>query len=86
MKKNLFEEYMQMIHANKFPEVLDDDLPDHFEAWIGNLDGAEIMERTEDFTKELLSKLGEKVRKYTLPKIEYDGWTWDMIINTIYFN
>ena len=21
----------------------------------------------------------------TLPKIEYDGWTWDMIINTIYF-
>ena len=39
MKKNAqtFEEYLQYIHMEEYPTVLDDDLPDSFNDWVSEL-------------------------------------------------
>lgn len=38
-----FEEYLKEIHAELFPQLLDDDMPDHFDDWLGSLDGEEYI-------------------------------------------
>jgi hypothetical protein len=38
-----FEEYLGNIHAEKFPTILDDDMPDHFDDWLSRLDVSELM-------------------------------------------
>ena len=40
-KKETFEEFLQEIHYQLFPTVLDDDLPDHFDAWLSDMDVVE---------------------------------------------
>lgn len=39
-----YEDYLKDIHFQKHPEVLDDDLNEHFEAWLSGLDGEEWIE------------------------------------------
>lgn len=34
---------MQEIHADLFPSLLDDDMPDHFDNWLGELEGEDYM-------------------------------------------
>ncbi len=51
-----FEEYLQEVHGNKFPTVLDDDLPDHFDDWLGTLDVQEVMDYADLY--------GEEIRKH----------------------
>lgn len=38
MKYKNFEDYLQEKHMEANPMILDDDLPDHFDEWLGNLD------------------------------------------------
>ena len=38
-----FENYLKKIHTLACPSVLDDDLPDHFDNWISQLDGEELL-------------------------------------------
>lgn len=34
-----FENFLKSIHADKYPDsVLDDDMPDHFDQWLENLE------------------------------------------------
>lgn len=33
-----FEDYLKQIHVMKFQSVLDDDLPDHFDNWLIEID------------------------------------------------
>ena len=40
----LFTEYLQAKHIEKYPQVLDDDLPDHFDNWVVELDPAQLIE------------------------------------------
>ncbi len=40
----LFEQYLQEVHNKLFPEILDDDLPEHFDDWLGTLDGEDYIE------------------------------------------
>ena len=44
MKSPTFEDFLRERHAELFPTVLDDDMPDHFDNWLGQLDGEEYME------------------------------------------
>lgn len=37
-----FEDYLKDIHYDNFPTVLDDDIPDHFNSWVGNLNRVEL--------------------------------------------
>lgn len=48
MKPPTFEEYLEERHTELFPTVLDDDMPDHFDNWVGSLDADEVMRYAED--------------------------------------
>lgn len=36
--KESFEDFLGRMHGEEEPMVLDDDLPDHFDHWLSNLD------------------------------------------------
>lgn len=38
-----FEDYLKEQHMNEFPEILDDDLPDHYDDWVGSLDAEDFI-------------------------------------------
>ena len=42
-----FEQYLQDIHADQADGVLDDDMPDSFDDFIGNMDVEEVMKYAE---------------------------------------
>lgn len=56
-----FEKWLEDYHDEIFPEVLDDDLPDHIENWISGLDIADLMEYAEDYGKEMF-QAGKKLK------------------------
>lgn len=42
-RKVSFNEYLQFIHEDTHPEILDDDLPREFDNWISNLESDDFM-------------------------------------------
>ena len=50
--KRTFEDFMQEVHGKLNPTVLDDDQPDHFDDWLGEQDGANVMDWAELYGKE----------------------------------
>ena len=63
--------------------VLDDDMPDAFEAWLEGLDTQEVMDYAEQYGGNIVDQLRELSYKYLSPKLEYDGMTFDMIISKL---
>ena len=51
-KKETFEEFLREMHHEIYPEVMDDDLPDHFECWLYDLDVAKTMEWAEVYGRQ----------------------------------
>jgi len=49
-----FEEYLKLVHANEY-HGLDDDMPDAFNDFLGDLDGEEYIEYGNTFAKMLLT-------------------------------
>lgn len=43
MKKTPFEDFLKEKHYEMFPQLLDDDLPDAFDNWLGTLDGEDYI-------------------------------------------
>lgn len=52
MKEQTFEKFMEDIHYKVFPEVLDDDIPDHFDNWLGTIEVEDMMKWAEIYGKE----------------------------------
>lgn len=52
LMKRTFEQFMQDVHSDLFPNLLDDDIPDHFNDWIGEQDGSNIMDWAELYGRE----------------------------------
>lgn len=48
-----FENYLKKIHILAFPSVLDDDMPDHFDNWISQLDGEELLRYGQLYGEEV---------------------------------
>lgn len=44
IKPKTFEEFLQDRHSAVFTQLLDDDIPDHFNNWMGEQDVDEIIE------------------------------------------
>lgn len=84
MKQDLFEEYLKSRFANDY-QGTDDDMPDAFDTWISELSNEDLIAHAEGFGRSLIIKIGFEARKYTDPKPEYDGITWDSIISKINF-
>lgn len=51
MKLPTFEDYLKDRHAENFPTLLDDDMSDHFDDWVGSLDTDDVMRYAEDAVK-----------------------------------
>jgi hypothetical protein len=52
MKKQTFEQFLaEEVHYKLFPTVLDDDLSDHFDDWLGELDVERLMSWAELYGK-----------------------------------
>jgi hypothetical protein len=50
--KPTFEDYLKERHAENFPMLLDDDMPDHFDDWLGTLDEEDYIKYAEAYGKE----------------------------------
>lgn len=44
-----FEGFLQWKHMEENPMILDDDLPDHFDSWVGDLDAEEFIKYAEEY-------------------------------------
>jgi hypothetical protein len=55
MKQQTFEDYLQDVFMKDYHGI-GDDAPDAYEAFISQLDGAEIMELAEDWGKKEYEK------------------------------
>ena len=79
---NTFSNYLQdmFMESSDSDGIIKDDIPDTFDSWLSDLDGQEYVDYAEDYGKEIYKDLKEKVQKYTDPKPEYSGITWDNII------
>jgi hypothetical protein len=53
--------------------VLDDDMPDAFEAWICDLDVAEVMDYVEEWGKSLIERRILDIETIIACKLPYDG-------------
>jgi len=58
-----FEEYLKEIHAKDYMGT-DDDMPDSFNDFLGNLDGEEYIEHGNAFSKMLLDLIGKDITKF----------------------
>lgn len=45
-------DFLMKKYVSKVPVVPDDDIPEHFDRWLGNLTDDEAMELLEEFEKE----------------------------------
>ncbi len=52
MAKRTFEDFLRDFHYNLYPMVLDDDLPDHFDDWLGQIEPAEYVRWADLFAQE----------------------------------
>lgn len=48
-----FEDFLKEIHAELFPMLLDDDMPDHFDDWLGTLDGEDYIKWGDIYGKKM---------------------------------
>lgn len=51
-KIETFEDYLQQVHAEDYIGT-DDDMPDAFDNWVGDLDNTELMDLAEAAIKKL---------------------------------
>lgn len=48
-----FTEYLQDIHGEIFWSLLDDEGPDHFDNWLGDLDGEQYIKYADLYGREM---------------------------------
>ena len=51
-EKRTFEDYLEEWHIKLFPQILDDDLPDAFNAWLSSREPQDIIDYAENYGKE----------------------------------
>jgi hypothetical protein len=54
---NIFEEFLEEKFLELFPGVLDDDIADRYDGWLGNLDGEEYIVFADEFRRVTIEKL-----------------------------
>jgi len=52
MKERTFEDFLNDMHANLYPMLLDDEGPDHFEYWLGTLEAEDYIRWADLFAQE----------------------------------
>ena len=52
MRERNFEDFLQDMCFSINPTVLDDDMPDYFDNWLGELDGEDYIKYADIFARE----------------------------------
>ncbi len=52
MRKRSFEDFLEGMCFRINPTVLDDDMPDYFDNWLGSLDGEDYIRYANIFAQE----------------------------------
>jgi len=60
-----FEEYLEEICFEFHTEVLDDDMPDFFENWLGDLNTADLLIYSEGWGRHIKNTILQEVIKMT---------------------
>jgi hypothetical protein len=68
MKPQTFEDYLQEFHAEDYHGT-DDDMPDHFDDWLGSLDGEDYIILADKALEQERAKF-EAFRKDILQDLE----------------
>jgi hypothetical protein len=55
MNTNTFEDYLMEVHATTYHGT-DDDMPDNYEAWVGQLDASAVMQYADACVTQLNEK------------------------------
>ena len=58
-----FEDYLQYVHMDENPTLLDDDLPDHFGEWLSQLDSDEWIVYGDRYAKHAVKADQEKAQE-----------------------
>ena len=58
-----FEDYIAEKHHEEYPEVLDDELPDHFSDWLCEIDPQAVIDYAESYAKIVYAKGRRDVHK-----------------------
>lgn len=58
-----FENYLKDIHMSENPELLDDDLPDDFDNWMGTLEQDTMIDYANDYAKDCMMIAREKIHE-----------------------
>ena len=58
MKFKNFEEWLQYKHAEWYPEILDDDLPDAYNDWLSDLSEDDWFSYGDMYAKECMRQCG----------------------------
>ena len=58
-----FEDYLTKKHHEENPEILDDELPDHFSDWLSDLDPQAVVDYVESYAKIVYAKGRRDVHK-----------------------
>ena len=65
MKERTFEDFLKDVHASLYSMLLDDDMPDHFDNWLGQLDGEDYIRWANLFAKErFLAGMDHAINKF----------------------
>lgn len=58
-----FEEYLEYRCFDENPTVLDDDMPDIFDAWLGEQDVSSIMIYADGWMRDTKNEIASEIRK-----------------------
>lgn len=77
-----FEKYLEQVCFEANPAVLDDDMPDFFDDWLGSQDGEDYIRIADEYAKSLLTtkdqQIAEAVKAERERKIEEYGF-YDLV-------
>lgn len=84
MKKVNFEDYLQDVCFSKNTHVLDDDIPDYFNDWLGKLDNEELIEYGQMYGDSIKTAIKDKIGfVYESDQFDIEGITKENLLNLI---
>jgi hypothetical protein len=52
-----FEDFLKQKHYEEHPMLIDDDLPDAFDNWLGEIDGEDYMKYGQEYGEYLIEQI-----------------------------
>jgi len=67
LEEKTFEKYLEQVCFEANPAILDDDMPDFFDDWLGSQDGEDYIRLADEYAKSLLTTHTIKLLQHKTP-------------------